>query len=578
MIRVVVFILLTILFSVPLFSASSDRHVDLHLFNINELEYITKNKEVVICIDPNWLPYEKFDPEKGYIGIAPDFLREIAMLTGFEFKINKTESWAETLKEAEAGRCDLLPILNETYERSKYLDFTDSYINSPSVFVTKDMDTFINGIEDLSGKTVATVEGYKIDEIIRRDYPEVNVVHVPNIAEALKAVSRGDVFATAGSLVEVSYVMRENDLLDLYITGDAKFDYELKMGVKRGSVVLLDILNKAMGAVNKRSLDLILNKWVSIRYDQGYNYSLFWKWGIAFSLVFLFVLYRYKNTVKTNRKLMLLNNELNIAKKELEEVNRSLEDRIKAETAKRLDNERVLMQQSKLAAMGDMIGMIAHQWRQPLNAVGLYIQELEDDNSFGTLTDEHFEEYVSNIMELLTEMSATIDSFSNFFQPDTDMENFSVCELLSDVFDMFSPLMISQRIKFSFDCGKKELMANGFPNEFRHVILSVMKNAIDSFDGISGKEKAISITAKENAGFIEVHISDNGCGIPASLQSRVFEPYFSTKEEGQGVGLGLYMSSQVMKNMKGGIDFKSSPEGTIFKLRMLKGFLSIKID
>jgi len=555
-------------------------------FTEKERNYVINKGTITMCTDPRWMPYEEFDSKNNYIGVAADYHKMISHLTGLKYNIIHSKSWAETIEMAKDGKCDILSILNNTPERSKYLDFTAPYIKSPSVFVTRSQDKFINGIDDLKGKTLAIVKGYMVDEIIRSQYPEINRVYANNIQDALKMVSRGQVFATVGSLLEMSYNIRQLGMLNLKITGDAKFEFNLGIGVKKGDKTLLSIIEKALRLITKQERNEILNKWISIKYQQGYNYSLVIKIVLVCLVIFAFIGGRAIITSKYNKKLLHLYNELLEAKNELQKVNRNLEIKVAEETSKRLDNERLLMQQSKLAAMGDMIGAIAHQWRQPLNAVAIIIQDIEDDFAAETATHESVKIATDEGMKVIMQMSQTITDFSNFFKPDKSSECFKLCKTINEVASMIVPQLKNHGIRLHMQCMDNDLdgkinsstdpfdcctnyCVHGYPNEFKHVILNILKNAMDALDNISIADKAINInisTSKDS--LITIAISDNGGGIKEEHAPRIFEPYFSTKMEGKGVGIGLYMSKQILENMNGKMWFKNENGGAVFYVQL----------
>jgi len=555
-------------------------------FTKEESKYIKDKKSIVICTDPDWMPFEKFDNNGEYIGVSADYHKIISHITGLDYKYLMTDSWPETLANAKAGKCDILSILNKTVERDEYLDFTKPYITSPSIFVTREHDKFINGIDDLQEGNLAVVEGYMVDEVIKNKYPNIKRIYVKTIVEALKMVSRGEAFATTGSLLEMSYNIRQQGMLNLKITGDAKLDYELRIGVKKGDRTLLSIMDKALDMISKPDRDAILNKWISIKYQKSYDYDLIWKVIIGFSVLIALVALRYITTSKYNKKLVALNKDLKDAKEALEKMNKTLEMKVKGETAKNLQNERLLMQQSKLAAMGDMIGAIAHQWRQPLNSVGMLIQDIEDAQETGTLTEEHIKYTVSKAMQMVLQMSDTIDDFSNFFKPDKDFVCFRVCSAISDVASMFEPQLVNHNIKLNITCTENSstyesgasnpsftccgsYSVRGFPNEFKHVILNLLKNSMDALDCKKAEDKYINVAIKTtDMDYCYIEISDNGGGIPDKIKSRIFEPYFTTKSQEQGVGIGLYMSKQIVGNMNGEMWFENSNEGAVFTIKL----------
>ncbi|PLX70802.1 MAG: hypothetical protein C0602_04670 [Denitrovibrio sp.] len=555
-------------------------------YSAAEIEYIKQKREIVMCTDPDWMPYEKFDSHDTYIGVSADYHKLLSHLTGLSYTMYRTKNWPETLEVAQEGKCDILSILNQTPERDKYLDFTVPYIKSPSVFVTRESDKFINGIDDLNGKTLAVVKGYMIDEIIKSKHPDINRIYADNIVQALNLVSRGKAFATAGSLLEMSYNIRQQGMLNLKITGDAKFGYELKVGVKKGEDILLSVLNKALSNITKEEKDQILNKWISIKYQSSYDYGLIIKILAGFTAVFLIILGKMILTGKYNKKLLALNNELESAKKTLEEVNKNLEEKVAEETLKRVGNERLLMQQSKLAAMGDMIGAIAHQWRQPLSAAGMLVQDIEDAYHSDTLTESLISENVEKTMKIILQMSDTINDFSNFLKPDKSKEHFVLCRAITEVASMFAPQLKNQEIKISLVCISKELdvhvspdtygfdcceniSVEGYPNEFRHVIMNIIKNAMDALNQQEISDKHIQIRLYiENERDCIIKIQDNAGGISDEIAPRIFEPYFSTKKDENGVGIGLYMTRQILINMDGDIWFENTEDGAAFFIKL----------
>jgi len=556
------------------------------VFTKEEIEYIKNKKQIVMCTDPDWMPYEKFDENGDYIGVAADYHKIISHITGLEYIFLKTETWAETLERAKAGECDILSILNQTQDRDSYLNFTRPYIKSPSIFVTRERDKFINGIGDLEGRTLATVKGYKIDEIIQRDHPEIKRIHAPNIIKALEMVSRGKAFSTAGSLLEMSYNIRQQGMLNLKITGDAKFGYELAVGVKKDDLLLLSVIDKTLAQISKPDQDRILNKWISINYHQSYDYRFIWKIIGFFLVIIVLIAARFIITSKYNKKLIALNTDLTNIKNELENSNLNLEHKVAEETAKRLENERLLMQQSKLAAMGDMIGAIAHQWRQPLTAVAMYIQDIEDAYDSNSLDKTHLRLTVDKSMAIIKQMSGTIDDFSNFFKPDKSTACFHVNKVIIEAVAMFLPQMNSHGIIFSCITDSKEhflsgesaedlstecapVYIEGYPNEFKHVVINLIKNSLDAISETKPELKKISVEITvDQEGCCVIKFADTAGGIAKEIVPRIFEPYFSTKQEGQGVGIGLYMSRQIINNMNGKIWFENTNDGAAFYIKI----------
>jgi len=267
----------------------------------------------------------------------------------------------------------------------------------------------------------------------------------------------------------------------------------------------------------------------------------------------------------------------------LKKINMDLERRVQEETEQRLSNERLLMQQSKLAAMGDMLGSIAHQWRQPLNALGMTVQNIEDSFSRQVLTSEMLEKDVEICMDLVGHMSVTIDDFTKFFKPDKVKTPFSVENAVKEVAVMLKGQFASHSIEVEIKVGQEDAegggkiisddTVKGYPNEFKHVILNLLNNAKDAFvdNSIESERKIEIFICKADGESLCVTVKDNAGGIPEHVASRIFEPYFSTKQEGKGVGIGLYMSKMIIENsMSGTMTFETGEGWTAFVLSFPK--------
>ncbi|MBZ0157261.1 MAG: hypothetical protein K8I29_13750, partial [Alphaproteobacteria bacterium] len=247
------------------------------------------------------------------------------------------------------------------------------------------------------------------------------------------------------------------------------------------------------------------------------------------------------------------------AERQLREMNRSLERRIQEEMEKRIQQERLLVQQSKMAAMGEMISAIAHQWRQPLNTLGLIIQDIKSASDFGELTRGYLDTAVSESMREIQFMSRTIDDFRNFFKPSKERVSFGLTEAVNEVLHLLSAQLKNDRIAVHLDrIPPAPLLISGYPNEFKQAVLNILNNARDAIlerrqQGIPGNDRGdIHIAISPEEGRCRIRIRDNGGGIPEEIRERIFEPYFTTKEQGKGTGIGLYMTKIIIENNMGG--------------------------
>jgi signal transduction histidine kinase len=265
------------------------------------------------------------------------------------------------------------------------------------------------------------------------------------------------------------------------------------------------------------------------------------------------------------------------ADKKLRHLNQTLVRQMEEETEKRLLQERLLIQQSRMAAMGEMIGVIAHQWRQPLNALAVMVQNIQDAYEFGELDQPFIEDVVHRSMQQIHHMSKTIDDFSDFSRSGTSHELFNVRKAINDVLVLLSGLFSAHDIVAACICESDAGMSvniKGCCNEFKQAMFNLLKNAHDAIQerrkqGRLDRQGRIVIAIKASADRVCISVTDNGGGIPSEIVDRIFDPYFSTKEQGKGSGVGLYMSKLIIENsMKGSLYAHNLQGGAMFAVEL----------
>ncbi len=266
--------------------------------------------------------------------------------------------------------------------------------------------------------------------------------------------------------------------------------------------------------------------------------------------------------------------ELQFANMELEGLNSLLEERVDEQTRQILESERLLVQQSKLAAMGEMIGAIAHQWRQPLNALGIMVQDVRMAYNYSELNEGYIDVFENDAMSQIQFMSKTIDDFRNFFKPSKEKSLFTIHKVIKDSINIIEAQAKAANIECRFEGDDFE--GFGYPGEFSQVILNLISNAKDAI--IQRRENIenpalkghIIIKTIKDGNYGVITVEDNGCGIPEHIMEKIYDPYFSTKEQGKGTGIGLYMSKLIIENHIGGsLSAVSDKNGSVFTIRFL---------
>jgi signal transduction histidine kinase len=265
-----------------------------------------------------------------------------------------------------------------------------------------------------------------------------------------------------------------------------------------------------------------------------------------------------------------------IAEEKLEKINEHLEEMVDKAVSEVRQKDKLLIQQSKMAAMGEMIGAIAHQWRQPLNALGLMIQDFRLSYQLNDLNPEYVEKITGDAMGQVKYMSKTIDDFRNFFRPDKPKSIFKIQDCVNDVLKIASSQLTASKVEAIINFEDEILEVDGYENEFKQVVLNLITNAKDAIVDNSKADEdilgRIYIDAYKEDGKAILTITDNGGGIKDSVLEKIFEPYFTTKDQGKGTGIGLYMCKMIIEdNMNGSIFAFNHQDGARFQVELALG-------
>jgi len=246
--------------------------------------------------------------------------------------------------------------------------------------------------------------------------------------------------------------------------------------------------------------------------------------------------------------------------------NKKLEEEVNKQLQELREKDKLLIAQSKLAAVGETLAHIAHQWKQPLSQINSVVVNIEADFEEKRLTKQQLEEHLNEIEKLTLYMSDTIQSFNNYLQPNEDKEIFSMKEAFNDAFALVFKLLESKQIECKFEL-LEDSFIKGVKKEFVQAILVFLNNAKDVLvdNEIRNPKIYVSIGKKENKALLE--ISDNGGGILSKYFDKIFDPYFTTKPHSQGTGHGLCMAKMIIeKSMHGELKVKNENLGAKFSI------------
>lgn len=253
----------------------------------------------------------------------------------------------------------------------------------------------------------------------------------------------------------------------------------------------------------------------------------------------------------------------------LERLNKTLEQKVESEVQKRLESQNILIQQNKMATMGEMIGAISHQWKQPLNSLGIMTQDVKYAYEYGELNKEYIETFNKKATEQIQYMAKTIDDFRNFFKPNKEKKQFCITMALQNAAKLLESQLKNNSIELIFENIDIKIFGFGNQNEFSQAIINILNNAKDVLIEKTGSDKtlkaSIKIAVERKQDKVSIKISDNGGGIKKEILDNIFEPYTTSKES--GTGIGLYMAKMIIKDgFNGELTASNNADGAVFEI------------
>ena len=227
--------------------------------------------------------------------------------------------------------------------------------------------------------------------------------------------------------------------------------------------------------------------------------------------------------------------------------------------------DKILEHQSKLAAMGDMIDAIAHQWKQPINVIKLNTDMLGYDYKDGILDDRVLETFQNSVYFQINHMVETLEEFRSFLRPNKSTKEFTVVDTINSALLLIKDELIKNNIDIKLEV-LDDIIIDGIENEFIHVVLNIINNSKDAFIEKNIQEKEIKIILKKEQNKRIIMICDNAGGIPSELINKIFEAHITTKDMATGTGIGLYMSKQIIEKIGAKIKVENKNNGACFTI------------
>ncbi|NLX92243.1 MAG: transporter substrate-binding domain-containing protein [Firmicutes bacterium] len=408
----------------------------------DELTFMKEHPVIRLGVDPKFVPFEFIDEDGEYKGIAADYLALISEKTGLQFEVVKGLTWPEAYNMALAGGVDALPAIGKTSEREKYFLFSEPYYYYKRVIVTRDIDTWISGIEDLEGLAVA-VQRNSSHHSYLLSYPNINLSLYESVEAALTAVATGTEKAFIGNLATTNYLIRANGLTNLrFVSFEAEKQQALYFAVRKDWPELISIFNKAMNTIPESEKLAINNKWIELDTDLDYGpiiriLSIVGAFIAVVLSVSFFWIARLRKEIRQREQIQL---DLEKAKREADEAN-----------------------EFKSRFMARM----SHEIRTPLNAItGMsYLLKKTGVSVAQSMYIDRITQAANNMLSIIND----ILDFSKIEAGKVELEitSFSMDQLIQDVVNIISYKIGEQDIDFRLS--KDPLVPNWFFGDSKRI-------------------------------------------------------------------------------------------------------------
>jgi ABC-type amino acid transport substrate-binding protein len=487
-----------LLFHTFLFSATTALN-----FSDEEHAYLQSKPTIKVCVNPTFAPFEFLTIDGNYEGIGAELLQLVAQKTHLTLEIIQTYSWKESLEKARKNECDILNFIPQTLELNKWLLFSEPLFSDYNVLLTRSEHPYIPNLKKLSNATLALSENTALFERLSYTFPNLTIFSVETEEDALFLVLNQKIDMTVRSATIMSYTLRKQGLLNLKISGILdEFQNVYKIGIVNNNERLRDILNKGIQSLTLQEKETIVNKYTPIVIDKTIDEEV---WYVLFAIALGII-------------TILLWNYI-------------LREQVKKAVATNLLNQKIMTQQAKQAELGQLIGNISHQWREPLSnlsgvnliMIGLLEHNKKVDKAFLL---QKFKE-VENTLEF---MSQTMQNFLEFYKPSTVQQHFNIYDALQQTLSLVETNILAYKIVIDIQ-GDKEAQLFGIKNEFMQVWLNLMNNAIRALQNSNVTPKILSIDIHseymrfcDNAGGAISH-TDLTKGVGLSMCSSILKKY-----------------------------------------------------
>lgn len=518
---------------------SDDKSVPKVSLTTEEKNYLEGKGVLRMCVTPDWLPYGQISEDGRYEGIGAEIIQLIAERINTPIELVATREWNKSLQNIKDGVCDILPVAMNLPSRQASMNFTLPYSIEPFVIATRRDELFVKDAKQIGQRKVGVIKNSAFSEVLISRYPDMKTINVKNSAEGLRRVQKGELFGYIDTMPTIGYIMQEATLLDLKIAGRLEFAFETSIASRSDEPILASIMQKAVDSISEEELQHVIGNWLSIRFEQGVNYTLLWKVLSVMALLFAAGLFWV-------RRLSVMNYKIRQANLRVEEASR---------------------------AKSEFLANMSHEIRTPLNAVTGFSELLSS-----LVTDQKQKSYLEAIKSSGKNLLLLINDILDLSKIEAGK-----LEIHHTTVDL---KVLLQEIKqiFALQVSKKDIgftinISDDLPAAFRldeirlrQVLINIVGNAVKFTD--KGRiELSVDALHGTEPSLFDIHIlvKDTGIGILENEIATIFDSF--KQQSGQdsslygGTGLGLAICKRLIEMMNGEVVVESEfGKGSSFKI------------
>jgi len=528
-------------------TSQPNRHTQQIPLNSEQRDYLAQRDAITLCVDPDWMPFERINKHGEHEGIAAEFMQLLVQRIGKPIQLIPTSSWSESLSFAQQRQCDVLSLAQKTPEREQYLHFTEPYLQRPIVIATRLDELFIDDIDRILDKPLAGIQGFSYFETLKFRYPNIQLVEVTSLAQGIEKVQTGEVFGFIGSPGAIGYHIQRNNIVDIKITGQLEVNFLLSVAVRNDSPILFSIMQQAVASVSEAEIQRLYNKWVAIRYEQGFDYWLFGQILLVLAVILIAILVWVSRLMLMNRKISQANEQIELAKQVAEKASHT---------------------------KSEFLANMSHEIRTPMNAI-IGLSELALRNEKVPKQKDYLSKIHASSHALLGIINDILD-FSKIEAGKMTLETiaFDLDDVMDNVVTLLAFKAEKKGLELLFDVKPDvpyRLM--GDPLRLGQILINFANNAVKFTQQghviIRIERLDNGATGNSNEAHLSFSVIDTGIGMTAAERARLFKAFSQadssiTRKYG-GTGLGLTICNKLVHMMGGNIQvFSEAGKGSTF--------------